>query len=43
MKKSDLKALVIIYLLVVSVSFALVTGLNKLKTNNDNYVITMNR
>ena len=43
MKKSDLKAFVIIYLLVVSVSFVLVAGIDKLKTTNDNYIITMNR
>ena len=43
MKKSDLKAFVIIYILVISISFVLVAGIDRLKTTDNNYVITMNR
>jgi hypothetical protein len=43
MKKGDFKIFVLIYLLLISISFVLVTTVNRLRTDNNKYVITMNR
>ena len=43
MKKGDFKIFVLIYLLLISISFVLVTTVNRLRTDNNKYIITMNR
>ncbi len=43
MKKGDFKIFVLIYLLLISISFALIQTVDKLRIDSNKYVITMNR